>query len=45
MYEYEVLNTKTNEQAIIFGYNWADACRRADYKVDEWKCIFNTYID
>lgn len=45
MYEFEAMNIKTNEEATIFGYNWADACRRASYNVNDWKCIFRNYID
>lgn len=45
MYEFEVMNIKTNEEATIFGYSMADACRRASYSVNEWKCICRSYID
>ena len=45
MYEFEVLNIRTNEEAIIFGHSMADACRRASYNVNEWKCVYRGYID
>ena len=45
MMTYEVMNTKTNEERILFGYNYADACKRANVKAEDWKVIYCEYTD
>lgn len=45
MYEYDVVNYKTNEEDIIFGHNFTDACERNNYNPKEWKLCSETYID
>ena len=45
MYEYRIVNRATNEENVIFGYTYTDACKR--YKVDpnEMLVIDCEYID
>lgn len=45
MNEYEIYNLKTNERTIIFGYNWQDACRRAEINPAEWVGYWMGYCD
>lgn len=45
MTEYGISNIHTNEENIIFGYSFADACRRAKLNVDNWEIIYSEYID
>ena len=45
MYEYEALNTTTNERKIIFGYTFEDALKRNDLNPNEYKYIARWYID
>lgn len=45
MYEYEIRNIHTNEETIIFGYSFADACRRSKLNPSDWECWMQTYID
>ncbi len=45
MYEYETLNTTTNERKIIFGYTFEDALKRNDLNPNEYKYIARWYID
>lgn len=45
MYEFEIYNKTTFEETIIFGYNFADACRRANIKATEWHCVSRVYVD
>ena len=37
MYEYEALNTTTNERKIIFGYTFEDELNRNDLNPNEYK--------
>lgn len=45
MYEYGIYNIITNEEDIIFGHSFEDACRRAKLNPQEWKVIYQEYID
>lgn len=45
MYEYEIKNKTTNEIDYIFGYSFADACRRSKLEPDEWVMLGRDYID
>ena len=45
MYEYEALNTTTNERKIIFGYTFEDALKRNDLNPNGYKYIARWYID
>lgn len=45
MYEYGIYNIHTDEEEIIFGYNFADACRRAKLNTDEWEILYREYVD
>lgn len=45
MYEFEIQNKVTNEEKILFGYNYIDACRKGNVEADEWKVIYREYVD
>lgn len=45
MYEYEIINTKTNETRYAYGYNFKDACRRKNLMPTEWTILYSEYID
>ena len=45
MYEYGVINTKTNKQEVLFGYNLKDACRRANVEAADYEVEYMEYID
>ena len=45
MMTYEVRNLHTDEEKNLFGYNYADACRRAGIEADEWKVVYYEYVD
>lgn len=45
MFEFGITNIKNNETAVIFGYNIADAYRRAKLDMNEWHITYCEYID
>jgi hypothetical protein len=45
MYEYQIRHKTTNKNTIIFGYNYADACRRWKIEPEEWTIELQEYID
>lgn len=45
MTEYGIYNNNTNEETIIYGYNFEDACRRANLNPQEWEVIYRVYVD
>lgn len=45
MYEYEIMNVKTNERDFIYGYNDHDAWERTSLNPADWKIINWEYID
>lgn len=45
MYEYNIINLKTQEEDIIYGRKYQDACDRAGLDPKEWKVIYREYID
>lgn len=46
MWEFDIVNTKTGETSIIFGYSVKDAFRRyPSYDPNEWSVTLQTYID
>ena len=45
MYEFGIYNITTCENEVVFGYNFADACRRAKLNPQEWKVEYMEYID
>jgi hypothetical protein len=45
MMTYEVRNMKTDEEKTLFGYNYADACKRANVEADEWKVVYSEFVD
>ena len=45
MREYGVANKNNEEKTILFGYNFADACRRANTNPDEWEVEYEDYVD
>ena len=45
MIEFGIVNIKTNEERHMFGYNIADAYRRAKLDMNEWHITYCEYID
>lgn len=45
MIEFGIKNIHTKEENIIFGYNVADAYRRAGLDMNEWNTTYCEYID
>ena len=45
MYEYRIINRVTNEENIIFGRTYADACKRWKVDPNEMLVIDCEYID
>ncbi len=45
MYEYRIINKITEEETVIFGYTYADACRRWNVKPAEVLVIDCEYVD
>lgn len=45
MYEYGIYNSITKEERIVFGYSTADAFRRSNLDVNEWKILYSEYVD
>lgn len=45
MKEFYIANIHTKKESIIFGYNPADAFRRAKLNPVEWTVLFADYID
>ena len=45
MYEYYILNKKTQEQEVIFGRTLRHACERAHLDLTEWELIDRVYAD
>ena len=45
MYEFGIAHKHCGMTTIIFGYNFKDACRRANLKEDLWVVEYTEYID
>ena len=45
MYEYHILNKKTQEQEVIFGRTLRQACEKARLDLTEWVLIDRVYAD
>ena len=45
MYEYEIIYNGTNEHYFIYGYSFADACRRRKIDPDTITVFDSWYID
>lgn len=45
MFEFGIRNIHTGEEDIMFGYNIADAYRRAKLDTNEWHVTYCEYID
>jgi hypothetical protein len=45
MKEFYITNIHTRKENIIFGYNPADAFRRAKLDMNEWHITYCEYID
>ena len=45
MCEYGVINKTNEEKTIFFGYDFADACRRAGADPTVWKVEYEDYVD
>lgn len=45
MREYGVMNNKTNEQIVIFGYSVDNAFLRSKKDKSEWTILWSEYID
>ena len=45
MKEFGLVNINTNETTTMYGYNVADAYRRAKLSMNEWHITYCEYID
>ena len=45
MWEFEVMDKRTGELDIFFGYNFKDACERAHECPVNWEVLGRWYID
>ena len=45
MLEYGIFNLHTDEEKVIYGYNFENACNRAGLNPDDWDIIYREYID
>ena len=45
MWSFEIYERNGDGSAIIFGYNWQDAFRRAKLNPDEWDIVSSFYED
>ena len=45
MYEYTLMNLKTNEEIIKYGYDDDNVYARNNINYNEWKIIIKDYID
>jgi hypothetical protein len=45
MYEYELINIKTNEETILFGRDIAKAMEKANLNKEEWRVLRMEYVD
>ena len=45
MYEYRVVNRKTEQETVIFGRTFIDACRRGKVEPAELMVIDCEYVD
>ena len=45
MYEFRIIHLTNKNERIIFGYNKADACRRAKLDPAEWDVTDVEYVD
>ena len=45
MFEFGIFNISTNDENIIFGYDFSDACKRANLNAEDWGVTYYEYID
>jgi hypothetical protein len=45
MYEYRIVNRITEEETVIFGYTYADACKRAKLNPEDCELECVEYVD
>jgi hypothetical protein len=45
MYEFGIVNNKTQQRAIMWGYNWKDAFRRSNKNPEDWEIEYTEYVD
>ena len=47
MYEYGLIHHTTGEHKVIFGYDYANACKRANINPADpsWELDYSEYID
>ena len=45
MLEYGIYNLRTDEEMVIYGYNFDNACKRAGLNPEEWQIIYREYVD
>ena len=43
MYEFTIVNNKTNEERVVFGYGYSDAMKKLNK--EEWTLLYKEYID
>ena len=45
MYEFRLINLTNDNEKIIFGYDYNNACKRANIDPEEWEVYDYEYID
>jgi hypothetical protein len=45
MYEFGITHKQSNVTAIIYGYSFSDACRRAKKDPELWEIDYQEYVD
>lgn len=45
MYCFYLINNKTNEETMVFGYSWENAVKRSGKNFTDWTCIGRDYLD
>lgn len=45
MYEFEIINKITDEERIIWGYSYKNACERSKLDPANWIVLCSEYID
>ena len=45
MWEFIIIHKYSDIQEIVFGYDFYDACKRANLDSEKWKVLRSDYID
>lgn len=45
MYEYTIINLRTNKETTIFGRTYVDACHRRNLQPADFEVVWAEYVD